>query len=147
MVIDADSKLYEYKTAPTPEALASLHRRKPDEQIINDGNEEIRARAIRLLANEPDYAEEAHARHRRGDVTKADAHWPLGQDAPVPICRPTCRRSSPRRMSGLRPIGATVRPRCRRDRAKGWQVKEEGEGGVERSCSRRPANAAFLNPR
>lgn len=81
MVLGADGKLYEYKMAPTPEALASLHRRKPDQQIVNDGNEDIRARAIRLLANEPDYAEEVHARHRRGEVTKADAQWLLAQDA------------------------------------------------------------------
>jgi len=81
VVLGPDGKIYEYKTAPTPEALASLHRRKPDEQIVNDSNEEIRARAVRLLAQEPDYAEEVYARQRRGDVTKADAHWLLAQDA------------------------------------------------------------------
>ena len=80
VTLGSDDKAYQYKAEPTEAAIATIRNGKPNETVVNGADDSIRDRAIRILAQEPDYTEEVYARQRRGDLTKADAQWLLAQD-------------------------------------------------------------------
>lgn len=80
VTLGSDDKAYQYKAEPNDAAIATIRNGKPDETVVNGADDSIRDRAVRILAQEPDYAEEVYARQRRGDLTKADAQWLLAQE-------------------------------------------------------------------
>lgn len=80
VTLGSDDKAYQYKAEPNDAAIATIRKGKADETVVNGADDSIRDRAIRILAQEPDYAEEVYARQRRGDLTKADAQWLLAQE-------------------------------------------------------------------